>query len=158
MIEGRAQCFDVSKLGLSDLKVTIFHPFCRAEDKENQDRSVTQLDQSSKTRQKLNQKICKIGWSYILMPGTVWQILNCMKFTHFIPESEILRSCFEKFVMCITQENLKSTWIYSWRVSCPCCRYEDHSFDKNQDRSVIAVEIQMIFETKPQFGLQKRHW
>ena len=34
------------------------------------------------------------------MAGTVWQILNCMKFTHFIPESEILRSCFEKFVMC----------------------------------------------------------
>ena len=94
MIEGRAQCFDVSKLGLSDLKVTIFHPFCRAEDKENQDRSVTQLDQSSKTRQKLNQNICKIDWSYILMPGTVWQILNCLKFTHFIPESEILRSCF----------------------------------------------------------------
>ena len=48
MIEGRAQCSDVSKLGLIDLKVTIFHPFCRAEDKENQDRSVTQLGQSSK--------------------------------------------------------------------------------------------------------------
>ena len=60
MIEGRAQFSDVSKLGLRDLKVTIFHPFCRAEDKENQDRSVPQLDQSSKTRQK-NQDLTEVN-------------------------------------------------------------------------------------------------
>ena len=64
MIEGRAQFSDVSKLGHRDLKVTIFHLFCRAEDKENQDRIVTQLDQPSKTPQKWNQKIWAIDRPY----------------------------------------------------------------------------------------------
>ena len=47
--------------------------------------------------------------------------------------------------------------IFFWPVFHLVSRAEDKQFDENQDRSVITVEIQMIFQTKPQFGLQKRH-
>ena len=61
MIEGRAQFSNVSKLGHSDLKVTIFHPFCRAEDKENQDRNITVISHSLVNRQKPASNLVKNG-------------------------------------------------------------------------------------------------
>ena len=164
MIEGRAQCSDVSKLGLRDLKVTIFHPFCRSEARRTR-RIKTEASHSWINPQKpawkfrmWSKSTCSQKWkkSEKLTGHTEYSLTNFQYEVHPVYDRNWnAESYFEKIVKS-HKENQRRCISGEFFICSTSAG--DKWFDENQDRSVIAVEIQMIFETKPQFGLQKRHW